>query len=244
MRTMFRTGLSPILLGLLLTWTMTADAGSRTDAHLRLATNIEMMKGHLLSAVENYKLAQIPLAQAHAAHPLHEEYRALPATFRKNHAEQDKTLRETLMRLQQNVDGQRDATAYGSEVETAFHTLDRILDTVIPADVRKSRRFQLAIPARLLHEVGEEYGKAVQAGKLVNLPEYQDAFGFLQRAKAVTKTLPDAFVGNDRQRLQSLLRSLEEAIPGIMPPSTPATSEAVRKHADALVELLRKRASD
>ena len=87
MHTMSRTALWPMLLGLLLTWTMPAGAASRTDAHLRLATNIEMMKGHLLSALENHKLGQIPLAQAHAAHPLHEEYKALPTTFRKHHAE-------------------------------------------------------------------------------------------------------------------------------------------------------------
>lgn len=241
MNSMSRAGLWPILVGLLLTWMMTADAGSRTDAHLRIATNIEKMKGHLLSALENYKLGQIPLAQAHAAHPLHEEYKALPTTFQKNHAELDRTLRETLTRLQQNADGQRDAAAYGSDVETAFQTFERITTTVIPGDVRQSLRFRKAVLARLLHEVGEEYGEAVQAGKLVNLAEYQDAFGFLQRVKALLDGLSDQFVEKDRQRLQARLQSLAEAIPGIMPPSAPVRAQAVQAHTAELIQLLKAR---
>ena len=121
-----------------------------------------------------------------------------------------------------------------------MQTLDRIIATVIPADVLKSRRFRMAVLARLLREVGEEYGEAVQAGKVVNLAEYQDAFGFLQRAKALMETLPDQFLEKDRQRLQALLQNLEEAIPGVMPPASPLSSQTVRAHTVALVELLRR----
>jgi hypothetical protein len=231
-------------LGLLLSGTLPAHGGSWTDAQLGMATKVEMMKGHLRSALEDYRIGEIPLAQAHVGHALHEEYEAIAPTLGKARPALNKTLREALTRLQQGGGDQRDAATYGKEVESAFRVPDQALEALIPADVRKAPSFWAAVLAHLIEEVGEEYGEAVQDGKLVNLPEYQDAFGFLQRAKAVTKTLPDAFVGNDRQRLQSLLRSLEEAIPGIMPPSTPATSEAVRKHADGLVELLRKRAGD
>jgi hypothetical protein len=238
MRTIQRT-LLPVVISVLLGWTIANAAASWTDQHLRIATNVEMMKGHLISALENYKIGEIPLAQGHAGHPLAEHYSALPPTFGKDHPDLDQALREALTRFQQGIKAPRDVMTYQREVETTFQVLDRVIETVLPAEVWRASAFQRAVLARLIKEIGEEYGEAVQKGKVVNLPEYQDAFGFLQRARILAEQFSAQFTERDRQRMRSLFTSLEEAIPGILPPSSPRPAQTVKKQTAALVEVLR-----
>jgi hypothetical protein len=68
----------------------------------------------------------------------------------------------------------------GKEAEATLQMLDQTLPTLMPADIRNNPRFQSAVLAELIEAVGEEYGEAVEGGKLVNLVEYQDAVGYLQ----------------------------------------------------------------
>ena len=75
------------LLGIMaVAWYLIASVGTanaEAEAYPQVAANLEFMQGHLIASLENYKLGQTPLAQAHAAHPLHEHYRNLPAEFAK-----------------------------------------------------------------------------------------------------------------------------------------------------------------
>lgn len=229
-----------VLLGLFLAPTAVAADSSWTEDQLKIATTFELMKGHLISARENAKQGKIPLAQAHAAHPLHEEYAELPSTFAATHPALDKTLREDLTRLQQSVDGGHDATAIGKAVDGVFKHLDHSLQTVIPADIRESARFRSAVVIHLIDTIEEEYDEAVDDGKVVNVAEYQDAFGFLQRVRALANQLTDGLQAEDRKQLTSLLKSLEDALPTITPPASPVSSEVVNKQANTLVALLKK----
>ena len=233
-----------LVVGLLLNRMTSAQSSRWTDAHLRIATQLELMKGHLTSASADYKLGKIPLAQAHAAHPLHEEYKQLPATFQADHPEVDKALREALTRLQQDIAGEGDVAAFVKDVEMALESLDQALRTLIPADVRNTLSFQSAVLAALVGEVGEDYGQAVQAGKLINLVEYQDAFGFLQRVRVLLAQLAERLQPGDRQQMTAHLWSLQEAMPAIMPPASPTSSQAVQEQTTTLVELLKKRAGE
>ncbi len=242
MSAVHRTTLLAIVWGLLLSCTMPVGADSWTEEHLRIATQVELMKGHLISALENSKLGKIPLAQGHIGHALYENYTALAESFEKNHQELAQTLRETLTHLQGDSRVLGDIAACRREVEAAIQVLDRSLDQLIPADVRKAPGFLSAVLAHLLEEVKEDYDAAVQGGTVANLPEYQDAFGFLQRTNALAANLAGQLIEGDRRRMNSLLQDLEKAMPGIMPPSSPTTSEAVQKNVAALVEILRKSA--
>jgi hypothetical protein len=229
-----------MFLGLFLVPTAVAADSPWTEDQLKIATTFELMKGHLTSARENAKQGKIPLAQAHAAHPLHEEYAELPSTFATDHPALDKTLREDLTRLQQSVDGKHDATALGTAVDGVFKHLDHSLRTVIPADIRESAQFRSAVVLHLLEAIEEEYDEAVDDGKVVNVAEYQDAFGFLQRVRALTNQLADGLQAGDRQQLTSRLKNMEDALPTIMPPASPVSPEVVAKQADALAALLKK----
>ena len=127
-----------------------------------------------------------------------------------------------------------------SGVHGVFKHLDHGSRTVIPADIRDSAQFRSAVVIHLIEAIEEEYDEAVDDGKVVNVAEYQDAFGFLQRVQALTNQLADGRQAGDRQQLTSLLKSLEGALPTIAPPASPVSPEVVNKEANALVALLKK----
>jgi hypothetical protein len=46
--------------------------------------------------------------------------------------------------------------------------------------------------------------------------------------------------GGDQQQMQTLWNALEEAIPGVMPPASPKSPQAVQGHVNALVAILKR----
>jgi hypothetical protein len=227
--------------GLLLAWAVpTGAAAAGMEQDVRTAATLEMMKGHLIAALENSMRGQTPLAQAHAAHPLHEEYRELPDTLAKEHPTLDRQLREALTRLQQGLGSQATGGDVARQVEAASELLDQAAGALIPAETRRAPAFQAGVLSALLDDLAEEYEEAVQDGKVVNLAEYQDAFGFLQRARALREPLATRLPAEERARLQARWTALEEAMPGVMPPASPASSEAVEGHVSAITTILRR----
>ena len=215
----------------------TADADA--EAYPHVAANLELMQGHLIASLENYKLGQTPLAQAHAAHPLHEHYSNLPATFAKDHADLNKLVQEMLARLPQSLSAKVDIETYATQVQDAARLLEQVGMILIPAEIRATPTFQAAVLIHLLDEIAEEYSEAVKDAKVVNLPEYQDAFGFLQRARALREPVSTQMQDSDRQQMLALWTILEETIPSIMPPSSPKSAQAIENHVGALVTLLK-----
>jgi hypothetical protein len=210
------------------------------ERDVRTAATLEMMQGHLIAALENHKRGQTPLAQAHAAHPLHEHYPELPDTLAGEHPALDRQLSEALAHLQQGLGSQAASGDIATQVEAASQLLDQAAGMLIPAEIRRTPAYQAGVLIALLEEVAEEYAEAVRDSKVVNLAEYQDAFGFLQRARALHEPLTARLPAEDRQRLQTLWKVLEGAMPGVMPPASPTASKAVEGHVDAITAVLKR----
>ena len=224
--------------GIALTWMISVSAASWSETELRTAVDIEMMKGHLIAAGENYKMGEITRARAHASHPMQEHHGALP----KHHPTLEKALRQNLTELYREVRPGGDVQAYAKKVQETFILLDQSVKALIPAEVLQNANFKIALLARLLEAVEGEYEEAVQEGKVVNLEEYQDAYGFLQRAKVLALDLLGRLKAEDRRWMGSLMTELEEAIPSITPPSPPVAPERVREKVSALEEILKRAA--
>ena len=224
-----------VTVGIALAWTIPVLAASWSETELRTAVDIEMMKGHLIAAGENYKRGEIILARAHASHPMEEHHGALP----KGHPTLEKALRQNLTDLYRDIRPGGDVQAYAKRVQETFTLLDTSLKAMIPAGVLQDRTFKITLIARLLEAVDGEYEEAIQEGKVVNLVEYQDAYGFLQRAKALTLDLLGRLKAEDRRRIGGLMTELEEAIPSIMPPPAPTVLEKVREKVSAIGEILK-----
>ena len=241
MRIMPYRGAPALGCGLLLAWAVligATAAGVERDVHT--AATLELMQGHLLAALENYRRGQTPLAQAHAAHPLHEHYSELPDTLAREHSALDRQLREALTHLQRGLGSQATSGDVAAQVEAASQLLEQTAAALIPAETRRTPAFQAGVLIALLDEIAAEYAEAVRDGKVVNLAEYQDAFGFLQRARALHEPLAGRLPGEDRQRLHTLWKALDEAMPGVMPPASPTTSKAVEGHVHAITAVLER----
>jgi hypothetical protein len=227
--------------GLQLAWAVpvgSAVAEMARDVHA--AATLEMMKGHLIAAFENFKRGQTPLAQAHAAHPLHEHYPELPDTLAKEHPALDRQLREALTHLQQGLGSQTTSGDVAQKMEAASQLLDQAAGALISAETRRAPAFQAGVLIALLDEVAEEYTEGVEDGRVVNLAEYQDAFGFLQRARALHEPIAGHLPAEDRRRVHTLWKALEEAMPGVMPPASPASAKAVERHIHAITAVLKR----
>jgi hypothetical protein len=118
--------------GLLLAWAAAVGAAAAMERDVHTAATLEMMKGHLIAALENSTRGQTPLAQAHAAHPLHEEYRELPDTLAKEHPALDRQLREALTQLQQGLGSQATGGDVAQQVEAASELLDQAAGRSFP----------------------------------------------------------------------------------------------------------------
>jgi inorganic triphosphatase YgiF len=171
---------------------------------------------------------------------LHEEYPELPDTLAREHPTLDRQLREALSDLQQGKGSQATSSDVAMQVEAASQLLDQTAGTLIPAETRRAPAFQMGVLIALLEEIAEEYAEAVRDGKVVNPAEYQDAFGFLQRTRALHEPLAGRLPAEDRQRLQTFWKALEEAMPGVMPPASPVSSEAVKGHVTAITTVLKQ----
>ncbi len=68
------------------------------------------------------------------------------------------------------------------------------------------RTFAAQVVAELLRAVGEEYAEAVQGGRLANLEEYQDAYGFLQVARELFGTVREAIRGVNPRKASEVAR--------------------------------------
>src|SRR5699024_7494579 len=92
----------------------------------------------------------------------------------------------------------------------------------------------------LLRTAGEEYAMGVEDGRLVNVHEYQDAWGFTQVAKARLDELPDDQRRHDPEvieRVEAIIADLADLWPKLAPGET-VDGEASRLYgAAARVEL-------
>ena len=200
----------------LMTGRLQADAAEE----VRWTVEIELTKGHLVSSVEAYRVGKVSLAKTHASHPVSEHYAKLLKTPLKKRAPRlEQELTQALHGLSDEIRPKGEIAAYEVKIQETFVLLDRALEILVSPNVREEVAFQGEVLSRLLKKIGEEYGEAVEGGKVINLPEYQDAFGFLQRAKALFQALKLRLrvEATTQKELDQLFARLEEALPAIIP---------------------------
>lgn len=164
---------------------------------------------------------------------------AIDIEMMKGHPTLEKALRQNLTDLYRDIRPGGDAQAYAERIQETFTLLDQSLKAMIPAGVLQDRTFKITLLTRLLEAVGGEYEEAIQEGKVVNLVEYQDAYGFLQRAKALALDLLGHFKAEDRRQIGSLTTELEVAMSSIIPLPPPTAPETIKEKVSVLVAILK-----
>ncbi len=189
-----------------------APAETARDRAL-VAVRIEKVRAHLLAAAENAAAGRWDLSAVHAAHPA-EDLQPIDSALAKRDAPMDAALRAQLASVRDAV-AAHDASFAGA-VAAADGTLESA-ERLVAGGVADTPAFRAAVARELLELSTTEYADGVADGKLQELSEYQDAYAFLARARALVPDLDPALLA---------------AMPAVTPPATLLTAERV----EALVD--------
>lgn len=165
-----------------------ASSGSRPNeavpdqsAHLtdvEYLTQLGLIRGHLRVGLALYRRGEEALAKTHMKHPGDELYAGLSPEFERRGGT---GFGDELERLARAVE--TDATL--ADVEAAYAALlDRIAaaERLVGFDDARDGAQDAHVIRGLLHHAREEYAVGVRDGRIADLHEYQDAWGFAQTA--------------------------------------------------------------
>ncbi|HWP34277.1 MAG TPA: hypothetical protein VNM66_01645 [Thermodesulfobacteriota bacterium] len=208
-----------------------------TDEQVRFAANVEMVKGHLLASQALYARGEREAAAVHAAHPVEELLSLLEGPLGRASAERAATLKRLLDRPSQQIKAGVPAAQLRATVREISAALDDAVSRVVPAPVRDTLAFRAGVIVELLEGVKGEYGEAVKEGQVVETVEYQDAYGFFQRARALYRPVAARVRAQDpgaATAIEGALATLGAAFAGVTPPARPTAAAAVAAGTDRI----------
>lgn len=204
---------------------------SKAESDADFLADIGFIKGHLLAGYTLYKQGEADIAKTHMKHPESEIYTDLLPELKERKAPE---FAGQLAALANAVE----SGAGDQAVDAAFAEVSEALDAAADA-VAESDRAKLRAIAGLAGLAAEEYGEGVVDGKLVELHEYQDAWGFVQIAQDYAKSLTasqDAKVAKAAQTSLEQLSGLESSFKGLVPPTEIGTDPSDLYVAAARIE--------
>ena len=174
---------------------------------VRFAADAEKARGHLLVSEQLYTLGQSRGAALHAAHPVQELGNRLYGPMRRVDGASADRLRDSLKRPGQAIEAKEPPGRYVATVASVAKALDDAVSRVVGTDARGGG-FRARVVAGLLDAVADEYEESFKAGQITQLVEYQDAYGFFQRAKTLYESLP-----SEARRADADMTALAKAFP-------------------------------
>lgn len=204
------------------------DAATDNVAYIQ---QLLLMRGHIQAGAALYAAGEQGMAATHMKHPKDELYAGLLPAFK---ARDFAGFADDLDALANAVKG----GAPASEVDAKLAAARAGIDAAIKAAKASPREALLAV-AEVLRTAGEEYDIGVKDGAIVNVHEYQDAYGFMTAAGDYLGRYDAAGeIGEAVSAAQAQVATALEVAPTPLPPETAtATSEAIYGAA-ARIEIL------
>lgn len=207
-------------------------AAASGDAVVEFLTDLGLIEGHLRAGVALYRAGRTDEAATHMKHPQDEIYDALSHHLAAFGAE---GFAEELTALSAAVEG-------GQPAGTVEAALAAVLTEI--AEARAHAQASEAAEARavvaLLRTAAEEYGVGVKEGKVVELHEYQDAWGFVEVARAQAEHMAGEADEAEKAFGQATLAAIDEArmaLPDVSPEGRTLGDAATLSVAAATAEL-------
>lgn len=206
-----------------------SDAGADDAGFLTL---LGLVEGHLRAGIELYRQGAADMAKTHMKHPADELYIEIEPALAERNIE---GFAEPLEKLAVAVES-------GQPVEDAEEAFQAVLQDIdrIRAAAAGDLAAQLRSVTNLVRTAADEYGIAVKDGRVSDPHEYQDAWGFVQAAKAQMGGLDEADrqrMGQSYQQITAELDALDGAWPAVVPPETVTTDASLLYAGAARIEL-------
>lgn len=217
-----------------------AEAATLED-YVWFVADVEEAKGHLLASQEVRQAGQRIRAGVHAAHPIQELGHRLWGPVKQVDPALADRVQAALEAVDRAAHAQASRQQYDAALREATTALDEAVRRVVPEAVRSNPAFQIQVIRKLLDLVVEEYEESLSGGRVDLEDEYQDAYGFFRRARA----LYDATKGRlwpggsaAAQEIEERMGLLARALPGVTPPASPLPAEQVKAAAEAISNAL------
>lgn len=218
----------------------TAKAAT-TEDYAWFVADVEEAKGHLLVSQEVHQAGQRIRAGVHASHPIQELGHRLWGPVK----EVDPALADRVKAALEAVDHAAHSPASGQQYEATLReataALDEAVRRVVPEAVRSSPAFQARVIRKLLDLVVEEYEESLSGGRVDLEDEYQDAYGFFRRARALYETIKGRLWPRGSataKEIEDRMGVLARALPGVTPPARPLPAEQVKAEVEAISKAL------
>ncbi|CAB0150218.1 hypothetical protein PSI9734_00779 [Pseudidiomarina piscicola] len=183
----------------------------RTNDSAYLA-HLGLIRGHLYVGKKLYDEGHLTMAKTHMKHPEDELYAALIPAFT---ARQVPGFGAKLSNLADAVNGELGEAA----VNAAYKDLMTAITTA-EAVTEKSVKAVLMSLSTMLLTAAEEYDLGVEQGTVVNVHEFQDAYGFTQIAHARINELSAAQREQNSDAIAEVEALLKD-LPNLWPTITP-----------------------
>jgi hypothetical protein len=162
--------------------TTTTNLTSSNSTLIDFVSNIEQIRAHLNAAMMNKQTGNNSLAQAHTMHPIAEIYSSIEPQIANANMTLNQTLASNLNELSQIVNSST-TDEFNTQAQKINGLVNQTVKQVVPVQTGNNSTFGLAVVADLLSIASEEYGEAIENGKIKEIVEYQDGQAFVSRAQ-------------------------------------------------------------
>jgi hypothetical protein len=162
--------------------TTTTNLTSSNSTLIDFVSNIEQIRAHLNAAMMNKQAGNNSLAQAHTMHPIAEIYSSIEPQIANANMTLNQTLASNLNELSQIVNSST-TDEFNTQAQKINGLVNQTVKQVVPVQTGNNSTFGLAVVADLLSIASEEYGEAIENGKIKEIVEYQDGQAFVSRAQ-------------------------------------------------------------
>jgi hypothetical protein len=199
------------------------EGGGGNDASLepslRFSRDLQLIRGHLLVGDELVQAGRWKEALPHFLHPGEEIYAKITADLKKRNLPPFAT---ALKALAQTVKA-KNKDAYARALTTLEERLADA-DKALRSEQANWPYFTMETTLETLRSAADEYGEAIEGGRISNVVEYQDARGFVWEAERLFAAVADELAKKDGDAVSAIrtaFADLKSAWPSAMPPQKP-----------------------
>jgi len=203
-----------------------SDAGSAEA--VAVGAGLAQIRGHHAVSILLFESGDQQGALVHAGHPVAEILPALRGEL-SEHGVDPADLEDALRAAADAVDDKA-APSVVRDKFAAVAVLATAAERAVAGTAADADAYRASVIASLVSTAGREYAEAISNGAVVELIEYQDAFGFVQEARRLYGEIESAVRGqasHEADEIAEAFAVLNRALVAPQAPASPADPDAV-----------------
>ncbi len=191
-----------------------------TGEQVTLGVSLAQIRGHHIVALELHRAGD-DNALTHAGHPNVEIFPAIEREIAGRDASVAELLKQDLEAVLSAIRSKRSPDEVSSAIDSARGAVVKA-EAALFGTLRTSDAYRGSVVAGLVSSAAHEYEEAVQGGKVAELIEYQDAYGFVRVAEEMYGEIERAVKAagaKEADEIKEGFGRLTAALPGPVPPA-------------------------